>query len=627
MVMLMAGRKTVICGGDFETRGLYDRTFTAFAIAMQNPITKKICIHATSEPQKAREFLLGLTTNIQRKYIIFFHNLDFDFAILLELLRDKMREMQFVVRGSNLIQIKWRNIIFRDSLQFMNAPLRVLGDFVGVKKGVWEKAKKSHKTLLEYVKGDALILLLAILEFNRQLKKITGKNIWNYPTPASYAHASLFPRTEFRNFFVVNAKSGKFYSKFVKVVNLLIRNNFYFGGRTENFVFGHVRERIYKYDVNSLYPYVMFKYAGNFPLRPREIKLKKPENEQYLFIGKIRTDYHGFPPFCVRAPDKRLYFVWKPKGVVALWREEFEYLVEIGLIREWKGFFITFSTPTPQQARALQERIKKLYELKKNSSGFKRLAVKLLLNSSYGKFAQKHIQENISLLGMNPECLIYDYATKRRVPQLLWERNRETRYYKKLNYAIGAYITAMARLHMFKLLHYCFKERIDVYYMDTDSLLVNRILPGTFIGKELGELKLEDVYSEGYFLGAKNYAGFSTGKNKWDIHLKGFAITTLVEYLKINRGEIKKHVKNPARFKTWIKGKENYEIDKTIQQLIQKRKFQNMEIESNDKSEPYECIEPLKKLSIEKIWKALWFSILGKPPRLNPFVRGDENER
>jgi len=45
-----------------------------------------------------------------------------------------------------------------------------------------------------------------------------------------------------------------------------------------------------------------------------------------------------------------------------------------------------------------------------------------------------------------------------------------------------------------------------VYYSDTDSIVLNRPLPNSFVGNELGQMKLEHLVLKGVFLGPKFYA-------------------------------------------------------------------------------------------------------------------------
>ena len=60
---------------------------------------------------------------------------------------------------------------------------------------------------------------------------------------------------------------------------------------------------------------------------------------------------------------------------------------------------------------------------------------------------------------------------------------------------------------MHKIIKKLENEGYIIYYMDTDSIAINKPLPKDLVGPELGKFKLEHVLIEGLFLNAKVYAG------------------------------------------------------------------------------------------------------------------------
>jgi len=96
-------------------------------------------------------------------------------------------------------------------------------------------------------------------------------------------------------------------------------------------------------------------------------------------------------------------------------------------------------------------------------------------------------------------------------------------YDVKSNVAIAAAVTAYARIHMSQ-----FKNNplIDLYYTDTDSIIVGQELPTLLIGKELGLMKdeLEGLtIKQAYFLGIKQYGYWYLDKNGQRIENSVFA--------------------------------------------------------------------------------------------------------
>jgi DNA polymerase elongation subunit (family B) len=49
---------------------------------------------------------------------------------------------------------------------------------------------------------------------------------------------------------------------------------------------------------------------------------------------------------------------------------------------------------------------------------------------------------------------------------------------------------------MFNLIQELIKLGTKIYYMDTDSLYLDKELPSKYIGKELGKMKLENIFKE-----------------------------------------------------------------------------------------------------------------------------------
>jgi hypothetical protein len=68
---------------------------------------------------------------------------------------------------------------------------------------------------------------------------------------------------------------------------------------------------------------------------------------------------------------------------------------------------------------------------------------------------------------------------------------------------IAASITAYARMHMTPLLQ---DPSYNVYYTDTDSIVTDKPINEKFIGKALGQLKLEYNIVKGVFLAPKVYS-------------------------------------------------------------------------------------------------------------------------
>ena len=77
----------------------------------------------------------------------------------------------------------------------------------------------------------------------------------------------------------------------------------------------------------------------------------------------------------------------------------------------------------------------------------------------------------------------------------------------KASLPLASEIVARSRVDMSLKILYCINSGITIYYMDTDSLIVDRPLPDWMVtNNELGKLKLEHFVKEGVFLAPKVYA-------------------------------------------------------------------------------------------------------------------------
>jgi hypothetical protein len=171
------------------------------------------------------------------------------------------------------------------------------------------------------------------------------------------------------------------------------------------------------------------------------------------------------------------------------------------------------------------------------------LIAKLLMNSLYGKFGMKTTHSTVNIYDMNnPEDkkflddLLEDLGEfvqdifqlghhmilcHKNVDNYRYDESTDLYHGMDVNIAIAcvalARITAGGRMVMST-----FKNRpgLNLYYTDTDSIVIDRELPEVFIGNGLGKLKLEHTISEAVFLAPKVY-GFRTHDGKEIVKVKG----------------------------------------------------------------------------------------------------------
>jgi hypothetical protein len=172
------------------------------------------------------------------------------------------------------------------------------------------------------------------------------------------------------------------------------------------------------------------------------------------------------------------------------------------------------------KANIFNDYITTLYEIKKAShkDDPMYLISKLLMNSLYGRFGMEPVIESSLIINDdeidnyidehtitditkldNNKSLINLYKDEDKQNLLLNSHSKDN-----INISFASAITAYARIEMTK-----FKNNPDInlYYSDTDSVYVDKPLHPVFIGKEIGELKLENQFKEAIFLAPKVYSG------------------------------------------------------------------------------------------------------------------------
>jgi hypothetical protein len=178
--------------------------------------------------------------------------------------------------------------------------------------------------------------------------------------------------------------------------------------------------------------------------------------------------------------------------------------------------------------------VKHFYDIKSNpaTDQVNVIIAKLFLNSLYGRFGMRPEQllcKFLSPVDLIKSSLHFNILRTIELPdtdngfaQMVQADLSIENHKANVNVAIAAAITAYGRIHINRFQHMGF----DCYYSDTDSVILNGELPDCYVGKALGQMKLETSgIDKAVFLGPKVY-GYSynkKGKNKVVIKVKGLA--------------------------------------------------------------------------------------------------------
>lgn len=281
---------------------------------------------------------------------------------------------------------------------------------------------------------------------------------------------------------------------------------------------------LYVYDVNSLYPYV---FAHMDELHsPRACSWETYQNDEKLKNAYIIT----LDDLEVRLKPGRLPVLKGRDGScihggicatigerLSFFSEEFEEMTEY---YEITHMHVHSVVKMDRVKNAGYKEFAETWFLKKSKAKKEKdegmlMLCKMILNTSLGKLAQKSVYDTITHEAYEP---INGYV--RAVTQSATEEEEQAET-GALSPIQGAYITALARVHMMKLLRKGWGDKMpqSFVYMDTDSLHILSPAPDEFIGEGLGRLKEECVDGIGKYVGMKCYA-FTDGE-RTEAHIAG----------------------------------------------------------------------------------------------------------
>ena len=265
----------------------------------------------------------------------------------------------------------------------------------------------------------------------------------------------------------------------------------YKGGRCEVYI--REGKNLYKYDVNSMYPFVM----RNF---------KYPTGDMIKIINKRRIDtyintlkYIGVVKVNIKAPYQHIpYLVKKDETLNKL----------ITPIGAWTDYITTFEYKEAlkrgyeidileaylysKKENHFKEYVDHYYNIKKTSKGAKKQIAKLMLNSVYGKFGQKrnydkiYTFDEIKTKKLNL-CDFLPMDTNMFVKEEVFYHDR------RVNPIIALFVTAYARHILYQGIENILKKGGNVYYADTDAIITDIKLDDDLVSDtELGKWSLEE---------------------------------------------------------------------------------------------------------------------------------------
>lgn len=496
--------------------------------------------------------------NIESVFAHFGGKFDFNFIIQAIVKSRKYGIGSMIPRSSSILcfdmlegkfskKKKRKKVAFRDSSALLPFALRTLTETfdVDVKKGEIEyekigelwKTKKGRQEVLDYLKDDCVSLWLVLDKFyNSELVQKAGPSF----TTASQAlkvYQTFMPKD-----LVIKSLPDE--------ADEFIRDA-YFGGRTEvfkpvfdseydiknnprNFSKKVLKElqkqkkykKLFYLDVNSLFPFAMSVDENKFPVASLGFVYDKdfynPDDLGFWDITVEVPKNMFCPPlgvkYTVNGSEKFIFPTGKFRGKWSIAEIEYAKSIGVKVLEYHKGIKLVSG------GNIFKDYILTLYnkrlEARKAGDSASAMLLKLMMNSTYGKFGQQMKDKENLVIDEGQEGVAFhsEIPIDKNV-KIRFGTQKKDMSHGFSNVAIAAYVTAYSRIHMHKIYMDAGEEHL--YYTDTDSIFSTKNFE---TGDKLGELKLEYTCKSACFLLPKTYVNEGVEGESFDkkLTMKGF---------------------------------------------------------------------------------------------------------
>jgi len=380
----------------------------------------------------------------------------------------------------------------------------------------YNKYKSNYNTwnlkneAIKYCETDVISLYQVIFKFAELIFELFGRNVHHYPTLPSLAFGIF--RSNFMIENTIPQLSGRIAND--------IRTS-YTGGSCDMYIPSNnllewegIYLKIYCYDVNSLYPFVMRNCempVGTPTYFKGDIRSFDPGAFGFFYCNIIAPDNLEHPIIQTHVKTNNGIRTIAPLGQWSdmLFSGEMDNAIKFGYKFEilWGYTF--------ERKNIFKDYVDFLYNfrLKYPKDDPLNLIAKLLLNSLYGRLG---MDDNFNEFNVIHKDYFADFENKfldnilgtvKLGDYILVEfKNQiESSSSSTHNVSIGiaSAITAYARIHMSQFKN---NPNLNLYYTDTDSIYTDSELDKSLIsGTLLGKLKLEHICNKAIFLSPKVY--------------------------------------------------------------------------------------------------------------------------
>lgn len=548
---------------DFETIIINNKHYV-YAIGWYHDYKYNEIIITDNIKENSNKIIIKFINKIIFKSIkyVYFHNLGaFDGVFILnawnELIQkniESTESINAIIRNNKILKITINKTIFIDSYNILPSSLNNLSiKFLNKKKYELNISKinihniKKNKTeISKYLKKD-VFLLKNIIDIIRN--KIY--NEYNILIEKCITLSSLSFKI-FRKKYMINEN---IYISNKKNIDKFLRKS-YMGGIVN--VFKPYGENLEYYDINSLYPYSMLK---DMPIgepkwyKKNQINNLSDINNIFGFIEVEITVPYAYIPILTHKNNQNILKLsyGKLKGV--WFSEEIKLALKNGCIINKIINILEF-----KKENIFKNFVTDLYNKRINTKNdIEKYIYKIILNSLYGRFGMKkeihktfYIKKNdlelyeicfkhlnIIELKKNSNYILItiyfkdDMISLKTLDLLKISKEKKKSIKKIINtyeseinnmniaVQISSAISSYSRIEMLKHIYEFQNNNIDIYYMDTDSIITNKKIHKKYTSKkEIGKFKLEYRIIKGWFISPKCYK-IITNKNIKIIKFKG----------------------------------------------------------------------------------------------------------
>lgn len=386
-----------------------------------------------------------------------------------------------------------------------------------VRKLTMDYVNASIENDIEYMIADTKGLHLLAEKIDKKVYEISGFSLFkgDYITAGGLAKKSLL------KFMFLKPKNKDNIKSFRIVFPMTVEKDkeyrdlkLYQGGKcfVNNYKIGKIINKIYKYDINSMYPTQMrnMRYPIGEGHKVKEIL----DDEDKIYILKISSIYGYLKENMIGVWYDTLTNSYVDKifqiEPMYIWLEElnelkkyYNLIYDTEEIIEFKGMY----------CKGAKEYVDNYYNIKKSSKGAIKQGAKLFLNSGYGKLAQR-----INRIECHYELSEDGYIHLVKGKEEIDEKGM-------MSVLVGSRITSLSRVLLMKYIRQICRNnpKKNFVYCDTDSIHSLTKFDDTS-DTELGKMKCEGVFEYAKYLAPKTYLLYNNimeNKKVFEIHTKG----------------------------------------------------------------------------------------------------------